>query len=503
MVETIVLGLDGANWNLVKPWLREGRLPNLEGLRKSGTYGDLQSCLPAVTCPNWRCYSTGKNPGKLGVYWWERIDTDTRSLTTPDSRSFDSSNYWDYLNDEGHSAGIMNLPMTYPPFDVDGFMIAGGPRSEQREYAKPKEIQADLEEQGYQLHPKQSINSPKDISAADEIIDLIDQRLTTFRKLLREQSVDVAHLTVFYSNVLQHWFWRGAPTREAWEIIDEHLGEIRAEFPEANIILMSDHGCDEVETTFYVNSWLEQEGYLVTEGGHSMFERFGINKRQMTSAIDKFGLLKQIAGMAPERLKSRIPEDDMGFKREQKLKRIDWEESRAIASGQGLVYVLDDDNGTTDELVEELQELTSDVTGDPVCSNVYRRKELYEGQYVDLGPEIIFEQYTGLHTTGAIGNNPIFTGPDGWQAENIRTGLYLVAGPDVKSDGPERASITDIAPTILHGMGCGVPTDVDGEPLGVFPDEVTTCEPIPFAEAREARTSETMQSRLEDLGYLS
>ncbi|MFC7231472.1 alkaline phosphatase family protein [Saliphagus sp. GCM10025308] len=126
MTETIVLGLDGANWALLKPWLEEERLPNIEALRSEGVVADMESCLPPVTCPNWRCYSTGKNPGKLGVFWWERIDTDRRTLTTPDSRSFKSANYWDYLNEQGRTAGILNLPMTYPPFEVDRFLVAGG-----------------------------------------------------------------------------------------------------------------------------------------------------------------------------------------------------------------------------------------------------------------------------------------------------------------------------------------------------------------------------------------
>jgi predicted AlkP superfamily phosphohydrolase/phosphomutase len=68
MVETIVLGLDGANWELLDSWFRAGNLPNIAALRGRGTTADSLSCLPPVTCPNWRCYSTGKNPGKLGVY---------------------------------------------------------------------------------------------------------------------------------------------------------------------------------------------------------------------------------------------------------------------------------------------------------------------------------------------------------------------------------------------------------------------------------------------------
>ena len=148
MTETIVLGLDGANWALLDPWIEGGRLPNIAALRDEGVWTDMHSCFPPVTCPNWRCYSTGKNPGKLGVFWWENIDTDRQTLTTPDSRSFKSANYWDYLNREGLSAGVMNLPMTYPPFEVEDFIIAGGPDSEQTEYTHPPELGDRLDMEG-------------------------------------------------------------------------------------------------------------------------------------------------------------------------------------------------------------------------------------------------------------------------------------------------------------------------------------------------------------------
>jgi len=85
MHRTIVIGLDGANWPMIQPWIDEGILPHLRTLQETGCWGKCTSCLPVITCPNWKCYSTGKNPGKLGVYRWDRIDTQNRQfiLITP------------------------------------------------------------------------------------------------------------------------------------------------------------------------------------------------------------------------------------------------------------------------------------------------------------------------------------------------------------------------------------------------------------------------------------
>ncbi|SFS06530.1 Predicted phosphohydrolase or phosphomutase, AlkP superfamily [Halomicrobium zhouii] len=503
MTDTIVLGLDGANWALLEPWIEDGRLPNIASLRESGVWTDMESCLPPVTCPNWRCYSTGKNPGKLSVFWWEKIDTDARTLTTPNSRSFKSANYWDYLNDEGLTAGIVNLPMSYPPFDVDEYMVAGGPGSEQESYTYPPELADQLDGDGYRLHPDTPVASKEDRAAADAMVDLIDQRLATFRQLLDDGDVDVAHLTVFYVNVLQHFFWRGEPTRSAWEVIDEHIGAIREDYPDATLMLMSDHGCKDVDTVFYINSWLEEEGYLVTEtDAADALTGVGINKKEISKLAHKLGVHDLVTSLAPEWLTSSIPEDEEGFKREQKLEKVDWDRSRAIASGQGLVYLIDDDPATRDELVADLESLTN-PSGAPIAREVFTSEEAYSGDYVSDAPDIVFDQRPGVHTSGAIGSNPVFDDVGHWEAENIRTGLYLADGPDVDADSlPETISITDVAPTVLTSVDCAVPSDVDGEPLDLFSDAaVREREPIPF-DGLESSSGEEVQERLEDLGYL-
>jgi predicted AlkP superfamily phosphohydrolase/phosphomutase len=506
VTDTIVLGLDGANWALLDPWLDDGTLPNLAALREAGVDRDLRSCLPPVTCPNWRCYSTGKNPGQLDVFWWEAIDTENRTLTTPTSRSFDSANLWDYLGDDGRTTGVMNLPMTYPPFDLDGWMVAGGPGSDQDAYTTPPELADDLDSRGYRLHPETPVTANDDTAAARALVDLIDDRLSTFRDLLKERPVDVAHLTVFYINVLQHFFYRGVPTRRAWEVIDEHIGAIRETYPDATLVLTSDHGCTEIDTVVYLNSWLEAEGYLVTEGDATdAFERLGINKARVSKLAHRFGVHDLVTRFAPEGVKQAVPEDEEGFKREQKLDRLDWERSRAVASGQGLVYALDDDPATVDALVADLEKLTG-PNGRPIARAVHRREEYYEGPHVENAPHVVFDQRPGVHTSGAIGDNPPFTGPDAWAAENVATGLFLAAGPDVVDPAasetvPNPVSITDVMPTVLRSVDSPIPTDVDGTALDVFDTPITERDPIPHV-ATDARAEEDVQDRLADLGYL-
>src|SRR3990167_6365385 len=106
----IVIGLDGGSWNYIQQWIDQGKLPTFKKLQAQGIWGVQQSQLPPVTSPNWKCYSTGFNPAKLGVYWWENIDVKKRKIYIPSSQSFAGKEIFDYLSDAGKRVGVVNMP---------------------------------------------------------------------------------------------------------------------------------------------------------------------------------------------------------------------------------------------------------------------------------------------------------------------------------------------------------------------------------------------------------
>jgi len=64
----LVIGLDGASLDLVRPWADEGRLPVLAALMKRGAWGRLRSTVPPATFPAWTSLVTGVNPGRHGIF---------------------------------------------------------------------------------------------------------------------------------------------------------------------------------------------------------------------------------------------------------------------------------------------------------------------------------------------------------------------------------------------------------------------------------------------------
>jgi predicted AlkP superfamily phosphohydrolase/phosphomutase len=54
----LIVGIDGATWNVLDPWISDGSLPNLGGRRKS-SWEELFSTIPPVSAPAWSILLTG------------------------------------------------------------------------------------------------------------------------------------------------------------------------------------------------------------------------------------------------------------------------------------------------------------------------------------------------------------------------------------------------------------------------------------------------------------
>jgi len=512
MTRTFVLGLDGASWRLLDPWIEDGTLPNLAAVREAGTWAESRSCLPPVTFPNWKCYASGKDPGGFGIFWFERVDLAAGEITTCNGSDFDTLELWDYLNDEGYRTGVINMPSTYPPREIDGVMVAGGPdavegeyRSIEGGYATPEGLAAELESRfGYRVHPDPLLSSDEETGAEVEaILELFEARFEAATALLDERDLSFVHLTLFYLNVLHHFFWDGEPTRRGWQVVDEWIGRLH-DREDLTLLLMSDHGSAPTQTEFYVNEWLAEHGYQArTRTVEDYFQRVGLTRENALALAKRLGVVDLLARTVPERLQERVPQE-AGLKRGRKLDAIDLPNTRAVASGQGPIYCNPafDVESVREGLVADLETVEDDHRR--LFTNVHRGEDIYSGPYVEVAPAVVLEQRPGVHVNDGMGGGEVTTAPDRWAAENTNTGIFAAAGPDVAADGErEPISITDLAPTILAGFGCDVPTDIHGEVLDVFVDSPDYGSRDPLTDTgTRSRAGEKVTDRLQQLGYM-
>jgi predicted AlkP superfamily phosphohydrolase/phosphomutase len=407
----LVIGLDGVCWNLIGKWVENGVLPNIKRLKEEGSWGPMESCIPPITCPSWKCYSTGKNPGKLGVFWWVDLDLENKRVITPNSTSFKSKELWDYFNDAGYKTGIIGMPTRYPPKNVDGFLISGRPGCGHSGYTYPRELEEWLKlEFDYKTNPLTSVDRDKRDIAIEEVLKLIATNFDVAKALIEKKPINFLQVTSFHINgALQHFFYDGKPTRKAWKLIDEKIGELVPKFE--YILIISDHGTSPLINNFFINAWLEKEGYLVSN--RTFFDlifKFGLNRDRILRLLDKLRLKEFLRRFEIFKSVSRQLLDQRGQLGEHAgegiSNRINWQETRVLGSLQGPLYINKDAmkkheeyENLRAELINKLERLKDAENNKHIIQKVYKREEIYHGNYARQAPDLVVLDTKGFIKT--------------------------------------------------------------------------------------------------------
>ena len=131
--KVLIVGLDGADWYVLDDLMANGYMKNLKALTEEGIRATLMSTIPPVSGPAWLSIATGLNPCKLGIFdFLYRKSPNSFRLTPISSIEFRGRAIWDILSRKGWRVGIINYPMLWPPYPINGFMISGigSPKSE-------------------------------------------------------------------------------------------------------------------------------------------------------------------------------------------------------------------------------------------------------------------------------------------------------------------------------------------------------------------------------------
>jgi predicted AlkP superfamily phosphohydrolase/phosphomutase len=145
----VLLGIDGMDWRLAEPLLKEGKLPNLARIMKQGTHTDLRSLEVEMKSPIiWTTIATGKGPQKHGISDFVGPDGQAPLMN---SNGWRARPVWDILGEKGRSVGIINWMVNWPAKPVSGYNVTdriifttedGFPEPENVTY--PPELAAEL-----------------------------------------------------------------------------------------------------------------------------------------------------------------------------------------------------------------------------------------------------------------------------------------------------------------------------------------------------------------------
>ncbi|MCS6859229.1 MAG: hypothetical protein NZT92_02775, partial [Abditibacteriales bacterium] len=182
--------------------------------------------------------------------------------------------------------------------------------------------------------------------------------------------------------------------------------------------------------------------------------------------------------------------------------------------------------GLINFIVRELEKVVDPRTGRRVFPHVYRREEVYSGDYAAQAADLLLSYWED----GAFHVRPSYKSPDGhfmatdagvlpgesdWSGDHRMNGILIAHGAPFKKTLVEGATLCDLAPTVLHLMGLPVPADMDGRVLTEMLNEDYAEREIVFADAEDTampgdadgRTydeedAKVMEERLRGLGYM-
>lgn len=115
----IVLGVNGAEWDIIRPLLVRGEMPNLARVIEQGVSGKLRT-ISAPNCPKiYSIFETSTPPEENGITGF------VVQGSTANTNMLKTRPLWSLLSQSGVTVGMANVPATFPVKPVNGYMVSG------------------------------------------------------------------------------------------------------------------------------------------------------------------------------------------------------------------------------------------------------------------------------------------------------------------------------------------------------------------------------------------
>jgi predicted AlkP superfamily phosphohydrolase/phosphomutase len=548
----LVIGLDGASFNVLDPLIEKGYLPNIASLIAGGTRADLTTTFPPITAVAWSSFMTGKNPGKHGIFEFVRRDHHSNRELAVNASFRQGRAIWDLLGDAGKRVIVHNFPCTYPPHDINGLMIADfmTPRG-RRDFAYPATLLAEIEAEfgSYRLHLSQTYAEGNVDAVLDELFDELEYKAKVTEYLMTRYEWDAFFQYFWGTDRIQHELWHiiddkhprhnqeearvyGDRVYEYFRRVDEILGRlIELAGADPLVLIASDHGFGPAHKYCSLNIWLLQEGFLKLKPDVATRAKKLMFSLGMTPEF-AFKLTRKIPGaLRPARGVSSQPgASKLLGKFFLSFNDVDWSRSVAFSKGNyGQIYlnlkgrepngVVADDkyDAVRNAIIERLRALKDPATGETWVGQVFRREDIYNGPLVGDAPDIAFlpadMRYLPLGNADFTSNKFMVDafGISGCHRMNgvmIANGYGIDRGRTLKG-----ARIYDMAPTLLYLRDQSVPEDMDGQVLTeMVSADYSSTHPVRFSARGDDQHTQGVEysdeenadviERLKSLGYV-
>jgi len=499
----MIIGLDGATFNLIKQWIKEEKLPTFKKLLDNGVHGDLLSTIPHATIPAWPSFATGCNPGKHGFYDFFKEKSGSYDLTVEmrPSKAIKELTIWEILSDYGSKVGVINVPGTYPPIKVNGFIVSGMLTPPKVNFTYPPDFEKELIENiGEYKVFFSSLSAKNPEVLLEDLKKTLEMRAKALEYIWLTKKVDFLMMVDNGTDRAEHVWWKyldqenplykksdveeyGNPLLEYYQEVDGVLSRIMNMIDEDTVlILMSDHGQGPLRKFVNLNMFLIKEGHMVVKKStiskikYFLF-KFGFSPKNIYDILGKIGIERYASDRINQKTKLSII-NKIFFS----TSDIDWSKTKAFSSGvtgaitinlknrepEGCVSFDEEYERIKDEIIKKLNLLIDPENKKNIVKKVYKKEEIYFGPYLDKAPDIVAvptESYEFFGMHGFTFNKiiiPTFGNSGGHRSE----GIFIAFGNKIKKGIEIKgAKIIDIVPTVLNIMNIPTPENIDGNVL--------------------------------------
>ncbi len=543
--KVVLLGIDGAPFPQIQQWMGEGLLPHMAAMCQSGAFGVLQSTVHPISPIAWNTLVTGQNAGKHGVYDFGKRRPGSYEFDIVNSFTRKTPALWDFLAQSGGRSGVFNVPVTYPPLAVPGYMVSGllTPNRDSA-FTYPEHLAKKI----LQWSPQYRVPGEdavfikgKEVDFVRQLMLSIENQETVVLKLIEEYPDLDFHMFVFMqSDHLHHKLWKYIEEnrqdcavlkaiRALYARLDEAIGKIQKKFEGQPVafFVVSDHGGGSLERIVSLNRWLIERGWLCLKkdffrGVKKIIQRLKIFPR-LYRIVTALGL-GRAAKLLPSQWQQAIATSFTSFD------NVDWTRTKAYAYGKyGQIYLnlkgrepqgCVDPGTESQELLNtlsaELLNLEDPLTQEKIIRKVYRREELYHGPHAAESPDLLFAmadyRYDSSTDLGFL-DHAVFRSPEFDDTGTHRLdGILIASGEGIRRrDSLINAKAEDLAPTILSVLRRPIPAVMDGKCLAdiVLPSEVPQTADYSLKSDSaivppelSGKEKEEIESRLRSLGYL-
>ena len=517
----LIIGLDGATFDLLRPWMEEGRLPNLAAITRNGASGELQSTIPHNSPPAWTSFMTGKNPGKHGVYGFTVVKPrESYSIKISSGAIRRAETVWQILSAEGKRSIVFNVPMTYPPDPINGLVVTGiDTPGLDSEFAYPPELRREI----LNMFPEYILDvrswavttaGERRAKLLQDIMLMVEQKGKLALHWMERQPWDLFTIVFTATDRVQHFFWRyldgSHPLYDPQEAslyqdaifrvyqkIDETIDSMLALCDaRTTVIVMSDHGFGPQYKLFRINEWLRANGFLQLR--HASKATLidaplrSAQKHLYRGLGATISLIRRLlSDSAKDSLKRLFPRLREKVASQVLFSLVDWSKTRAYHTAEfpgsirinlkgremhGIVEPGDEYERLRQTIQSQLEKFRDPHTGQHIVERVFRREELYSGPYMDLAPDLIMhladQSYTiDWYLPASDGQaSAVIDKLTGRYAVNCgyhrMNGILIMSGRGVQKGALiEDARLVDITPTVLYLLGLSLPMDFDGRVL--------------------------------------